>query len=412
MSGVLKRIPLWILILTSFASFRVRSAGALWDDGGIDAQVKFQIAVWILLGLLAVSYIFRGRGDFNSLKRGPLFFYCCFILLAFLSASYSPQPYLTLFRSGQLAIAVLLLVSLNLQAEDFFLFIITFVILNLMFMGLGILLQGGPQTWYPSPMNNFMYYDAAPGSPFRLATAYGHPFTIGVVAAAGAAGILARIVKGNAGLYHWMGFIMLAGATLLTVTRTAIAGMFLGILVVLALKRKILPLLIIGAAFSLLFLSESFRAELSNYIYRGQTVLQLKAMTGRDLIFNEVLQRATESPLIGEGFSAARKEMLLARQFGIKITHAHNLLLEAFLALGAIGTMAIVITLLALIRSLIQSLRYLDNAHSHGLEVTAAAIPLLVSCFTGVGYAGSISAVVIIFIMVMVLAQKGSMGLG
>ena len=99
---------LWCLILTTFASFRNRDIGELLDYGGIDAQVKFQASVWAGLGLVALALLATGRADTRLLRRGPLFWYACFIGTALLSACYSPAPAYTAYRATQHAVALVL----------------------------------------------------------------------------------------------------------------------------------------------------------------------------------------------------------------------------------------------------------------------------------------------------------------
>src|SRR5207253_4829883 len=78
--------------------------------------------------LFPYTTLFRsGRADLRLLRRGPLYWYAGFVLLALFSAVLAPNPLLTVFRSAQLAIALLLVISLRDHLKHIYLFICLFL---------------------------------------------------------------------------------------------------------------------------------------------------------------------------------------------------------------------------------------------------------------------------------------------
>ena len=402
----------WIFILSTFASFRIRSATELWQQGGFDSQVKFQAGSWVMIGFVALILLIRRKVDTKLFSPGgPLFWYTLYVLFAVFSAIYSSQPTLTLFRSFQILAAIIILSSIRLTLTDFYIYAIIYILINWILTLAGFLTQGPPTSWLPAPGNNFLFYDAAPNSHYRFATAFGHPFVIGTVAAMGSVGIIAKLQDRSTNRIWYLWFILLTLSCVLTVTRTAIAGMIAGQLVIFIVRKR--PLAIVAMAFfvTLTSLSESNRSTITEFLSRGQTKIEMKALTGRNLIYEEVLQRSMASPIFGEGFASARKIMLLAERANIDFTHAHNLFFEAFMSLGIIGVTLISLVLVVLVVRMI-IFEFWSNRDPYvllgtaPLEYLGLMIPLTAACITGVGFAGSLNVVPIFFIAIMCISEK------
>ena len=97
---------------------------------GFDAQVIFQIVSWTAFGLIGLWLLATGRADLRLLRRGPLFWYGGFVTLALISTLYSASPLLTLYRSLQLAVAVVLVISLRERLTHLYMLIVAYVAVN------------------------------------------------------------------------------------------------------------------------------------------------------------------------------------------------------------------------------------------------------------------------------------------
>jgi len=113
------------------------------------------------------------------------------------------------------------------------------------------------------------------------------------------------------------------------------AGLILGSLIVLALRRRVLIILAISSlvTFSLFF--DEVRSGLWHYYNRGQSEIQVRSMSGRDIIYSSAVRRMDSSLIGGEGFMSARKKLLVDTETQVE-THAHNIYLDAYLNLGLI----------------------------------------------------------------------------
>jgi O-antigen ligase len=73
-----------------------------------------------------------------------------------------------------------------------------------------------------------------------------------------------------------------------------------------------------------------------NFIYRGQSEEQFTSFTGRTTVWNEVMDIVNESPIIGQGFYAAQRQLYGSGS-------VDNTYLEALVGLGLVGLILLVI---------------------------------------------------------------------
>jgi O-antigen ligase len=381
----------WVFLVFSFASFRLREASDLWTSGGFDQQVKFQVVSWLFLGVLALLLLITKKADLGLLRRGPLLFYCGFVLMAIISALYSLSPILTLFRSLQLAIAVVLVISTRQRLYDLYFYITVFVILNWVAFLAGFLHVGDPTTEW------------------RLGSVFGSPTILGTVSAVGAVGVFSHAQEKTISKLWWPVLIVLALTTFLSGSRSAMAGLILGSLIVLALRRRVLIILAISSlvTFSLFF--DEVRSGLWHYYNRGQSAIQVRSMSGRDIIYQSAVKRMDSSLIGGEGFMSARKKLLVDTETQVE-THAHNIYLDAYLNLGLIGcffvtaviwsTVRLVVKILSPQRSQPQTFR------TDRVGLLSMLVPLFAHCISDSGFVAPVSPYMMVFIGIMGLTQK------
>lgn len=169
----------------------------------------------------------------------------------------------------------------------------------------------------------------------------------------------------------WFGFIGLAAIVLGTSATTNVAAV-LGILVaviVSARKSGAQPLTVFAVCL-LLFLGVSTmmaRNTVITWLMPYKTVEQIENFTGRREMWDELSGLWRESPLIGRGFVAS------TRTPGLKLASAHNVLLQAMLDTGLVGTGILAVAMSALA---ISSIRQLNRGSpgSAGFVATLAAL--------------------------------------
>lgn len=100
-------------VICSYAIFRYRDVHDLLGNSAIDGQVFYQIVTWFVLGIVALFCVWSGRTHWTRLRSGPLLWFTAYSTFAVLSAVYTLDPTITMFRGGQLIIALVLIISLT-----------------------------------------------------------------------------------------------------------------------------------------------------------------------------------------------------------------------------------------------------------------------------------------------------------
>ncbi|MEM9588083.1 MAG: O-antigen ligase family protein, partial [Planctomycetota bacterium] len=383
-------------------------AEELMKSGGIDLQAKLQVAAWIGFGLLALRCVMRRRADLNLLLHAPLAWFVFYAATTVLSSVYSISPPLTLFRSGQGVIAILLVVSLRDGLNRLHVFIAMYLVGNWIFFLMANTGLDFGQAWIRGPDNDYMIFGSHSGRTWRLATPLGHPSQISIVGAAGAAGLLAKTTRRN--LRRHLPLILFCAVTvLLTISRTAIAGMVVGCLIVLAARRRLVPVMLIGGMLiPLMVLIPSISESLVKYGMRGQSSEEFQSLTGRSTIYQQGLQRAGDALPLGEGFCAGRVRMIVAKEAGSSIVHSHNLFIESAVGMGVLGIVGAALVLITLAVSLCRVIRIPPNETgiSPGWEPVAMAVPLLAFCTLDRGFASPAAPFLILFIALLALTAR------
>jgi len=404
---------LWCLIMTTFAGFRYREISELFDSGGFDAQVKFQAATWVALGVLGLYLLASGRADLRLLRRGPLFWYACFVLTALLSTLYSPQPAFTAYRAVQHAVAIVLIISLRKHFESVYLFIAAFLAVNWVLVVLGSLGITGGMEWIFNPADKASLEAGIEGA-WRFESAFGHPSQISIVAAAGAAGLAYRMRGRN-----WMPIAAVIGwfalTTLLTVSRTAIVGLLGGLAVAALGRRALLPCVCLaGFVLPLLMMSSDFREASSHYLARGQARAELRSLTGRIPAYREAMRRIEQYWPLGRGFQAGRVEALDETGENMAVGHAHNLLLESLFSMGLLGgvfSLLVLVSLAIAVGKILQRDAAVSGYRfSVGWELAAMLVPLYAFCVLDSGFVANLNPVAMLFLVVIATAQTAVLG--
>jgi O-antigen ligase len=398
-------LAVWLLMLTSFASFRSRAEMDLWSSSGFDLQVKFQALTWVALGCLAAILVLNGRADLRLLTRGPLFWFSAFTGLAVLSAIYSDSHALTAFRATQLAVGIVLVTSLREHLSRFYLFAYVFIGINWLLFAVANLGLHGGQVWLTGQLDAHLISAQGTGEgAWRMQTAYGHPSILSIVAAMALAGIAARAKRHDwttwGPLAIWM--VLTLG---LTISRTAIVGALAGLVVVALGRRLLLPaVLAVGVVGPILMFPAPMQALAAKYFMRGQTAQEFRTLTGRAEVYATALSRASEAWHTGYGFASNRKN-LFTEHGEEGITHAHNLVLEALTGTGVLGVATALLVLVSWTAMLwwIWQRRagWSESDSTRALELCGMLLPVLAFCILDRGFVSEINAFLMLFMMVL-----------
>lgn len=137
-------------------------------------------------------------------------------------------------------------------------------------------------------------------------------------------------------------FVIIAARTRISIMTFVLAGFVR--LILLArdpLKRFIVVSATAGALLMFLILNISFSQPWAtrtiDYLRRGQTKASLTTLTSRTLIWNHVLPKTFETPIIGHGYGVSRLTMGKPHNAGFQPLHCHNAVLEVFFSTGFLG---------------------------------------------------------------------------
>lgn len=324
------------------------------DFGYIDSQAMVEIS---LVGL-TILLLLRDSATapvLRAVARSPVGLLLLYYLFATLSALWSLMPCYTLFRgiealSQFLAVFVILAHARSFAAREFTFLAAGAAAIVLEIAGIARLIGGIDSiaaihtcSYTNVGLMLFVYCLAEyPGcEPFRRRTLL------------------------------WFGF---TGLTAIVVGTSAAANVsaVLGILlaVVISIRRSGLQPITVVAICLLLFLgllAVRARDSAIALLMPGKTAEQIESFTGRRDLWEELSGPAHESPLLGRGFVAS------TRAGDLKVANAHNVLLQAMMDTGLLGTMVLAVALVALAMSCIRRL----NQRSAGSAGFAAAFAVL-----------------------------------
>jgi len=406
--SVWKQLVVCLFIATTLASFRVRSVSELFAGGGMDAQVMFQALSWVALGFVGLYLFATGRADLRLLRRGPLFWYSCFVALALFSTLYSQSPALTAFRSMQLAVAVVLVISLREHLGSLHLFVIAYIAVNWILVLVGLSGCAGGLSWIRGVDDQYVALGGTVHGPWRFRSAFGHPSQIAVVASIGAIG-LAACTSGRRWRVRGPIIAWLILTTILTVSRSGIAGLVGGLAVVAFGRRRMLPCVCtIGVVVPLLMMPDYSREALLRYLARGQSTEELASLTGRISVYDSAVSRIEQAWLTGYGFRAARRALLDEQAPGHGVVHAHNLFLESLTSLGVPGAVLagmVLLTLAFSIWTILRRYRGVPEVVPVGWELCGMLVPIVAFSVLDSGFAASVSPFVMVFLVVLALTQ-------
>ncbi|WP_353646653.1 O-antigen ligase family protein [Mesorhizobium sp. WSM2239] len=381
------------------ATFRSRSIDDLLGSGGIDFQVQYQAISWTILGSISALLLLLGKVDFSLVRRGPLAWLLAFAALGVASSLYSLSPLITLYYSIQSIVLILLVCAIGKNVDKIYYIVCLYAALNWIVLIMGTAGFGLGLDWITTAEESYVRYGGSRGELWRFSTAFGHPSLIAIVAAMGAVGLAAQRSR-------WSGKRLIVGwltlTVVLTLSRTAIAGMAAGFLVIAVLRHKISGTLATICLLAALVLSiPGLDERLVNVFMRGQSSQDFSSLTGRSEIYSAALQRL-EQAWWGEGFRSLRGRPLIGEQWGHGVSHAHNLVLQASIDLGVAGVLAVVMCLFSLTRDAVRLAfpsRRLGLSAASDIEPIAVLFPILAFCALDSGFAMNVNVFVIAFVM-------------
>ena len=370
---------LWLLLLLSSLTFRVRTSEAI-QDAPVDTWAAYRIAlVGIVVLFLGVRLALRRTAWVGSLFRGLPGVLAAYALVCLASTAWSAYPMWTLYRSLEYGVDVTLLAAILATVESVetyrTLFDWTWAIYLLLVSSIcvGVLVWPG-EALQPSPgVIGTALTGVLPAIPSN---------TVGELGAVLAIVALARLLltSGDPSNRSFYSLLLLAGLVTLVLsqTRSAITGFSLGAGLLLFLAKKT-ALWVSALIASLAILASRAGDLLGAYFLRGQTPELFASLSGRVDWWESGWQAFMKSPLLGLGAYTARFEVL-AKIGESETSTIHNTYLEVLVGTSFWGLVPILIALIATWWILIACVRnYPRDSCEQRMALEAAAVLAVVS---------------------------------
>lgn len=302
---------------------------------GFSFNNVLSLGVWGIAGIVAFVI---ASNNWNKVvrfyKEAPLFFLLAYGVVAVLSAAYSPSPAYTLFFASKFLIFSIISIYLCVSRTWYF---------PLQLIGIAFFIRF---------VFVFVLYIYNPALVGAYSSFLGYRLTGGIISDYGAS---ARIT-GLFCLAFLLTYKFYSKAIpkiiilllcfclfflLLSQTRTAFFAFGFGCLSVLYFcyfrrTGPIIALLVFLVIFSIIFGIDS---HIKETVLRGQTTEQFRAMSNRDLALNYVLDRWQDKPILGHGFAAGSREIMIdfMRDSGHAMGSAHDSISRVLADLGIVG---------------------------------------------------------------------------
>lgn len=400
-----------ILLILAFGAYRARDLDALSGSGAVDGQVMFVGAIWLVLGSIAAGYLLRSKLDIRLFRRGPLLWYFVFNLVCAVTSFTSTNVFIGLFYSLQMTVLVVIACCLFSSKRSLVEFTLIYVAVNWCCFLLGETGVSFGIPWITTAKEMYLRYGGNEGESFRMATAFGHPSQLSIVAALGAVAVLGSVQRGN--LWRTLpAFLLLSATVLMAVSRTAILGFSAGIFTVFIYQRRVFSIggfVLISLPYIGLFWPGLLDVG-NSFFMRGQSSTELDTLNGRSDIYEVALQRWSGT-VLGDGFRSLREVPILGPGWGHGVAHAHNALLTALIESGYVGGAVVLLVIITLVwhslwlfgRTFHRQVERLSNCT---VEPLAMCFPAVAFCMLDSGFAVEANPFVACFVMQLSMVRR------
>lgn len=310
--------------------FRVRE----YQDKDVDFQVVLKLALWGMIGLVAVVNMRHWLGGVLKASNIPWIMFFSWLLF---TATVSPQPAYSAVAAFSLCAYAVFCAYIFAVFEDVEIFgamvaaIVGFCVVSIILYF--VVPEFGRYVYW---LNEQRYVSS------RLAGVAGSANNMGRFAAFGLLllGLYAREFMSYSRLLTIVGGAIMAAALVMTNSRTSMAMLAAILFAVYVLNWRRLYIAVFGLSAALVSLAMVLPAgdDVLKLISRSGSLEEVTSMTGRTDIWYAVLKLAEAQPLTGYGYASSIFVLPEhEREVGFLTSHAHNLILQLLLTTGWIG---------------------------------------------------------------------------
>ena len=359
-----KETGIFILIILAFVGiFLTPDPNASIGISEIDPYRFFRII--LMVGIAAIVWMLLALKGFRFNKPGAsLWWMFVFSIYAMASSLYSVNPLLSLWKGFEVFTIVSLFLYVSSQIRNFddlnsiidiFKFIILFLVISslvgaIIAPGQALIIQRGGIGGVHAYAYRGVFPSIPPNSLAQLGAMVG---VTGLVALLYTDRMRNRIMA--AGL-----LILGLAALLLAHSRTSILSFVLAVMFLFVFgKHRFLGLGLAVLAGAILLVIPEFISYGEQYVVRGQTHDAFVTLSGRMNFWPDVLEAFRLSPVIGHGYYAGHRDLVVGGRQLLQYSSVDNTYLEVLVDLGIIG----VSILLAAVVSLARNIWFVRPSH-------------------------------------------------
>ncbi len=371
---------LWMLALASALVFRIRTVNDIASDP-LDAWAVYRVALDILVafslfGILAVRRIHW----LGSMFRGVVGALTVFGLVEVASSAWSVYPSWTFYKSCEYLVDVALLAAILESVssiQDYRkLFNWTWALYGMLLLSVWM----GAVIWPHAALHGQTLGGAELGLRLEGVLPAVSSNDVGTFAGIIVLLCLTRLFPASNEGFRKLWYLLLLGAGLATMvmaqTRTAFAGLLLGVFIVLVYSRRGR----LGAMFALVVTPMVALFTMGGLIWafmeRGQTEAQLATLSSRAQWWAFAWQTYLERPLTGFGAYAAGRFAVLAKLGMVGTSTLHSDYLDVIAGTGVWGLIPFLIVLVATWWFLLKYLRD-PSLDGEGRQLAYEALAIL-----------------------------------
>jgi hypothetical protein len=382
------------LILSGPPKLRTRDLqAALQAPLSLDPAGLLYVVSWLgagaVVAYLLVAHEFHGSSLLRQIVRDPLLgWYLGFALLGVASAVWSPSPLYTVFFAGKLvigALAVVLLVDDRRHERISRAFTVLFAMYTAKLMVLVLLFIVNPSLVYKAEFQGEVLPHPRLSGGTVLEDYGSSPLFTGMM-------LLTVAIYGSGKSKRAMallGYLMTWAFLLLSQTRTSIILALLFLVLIVSQNRSSRSagvLAVAGVAalgLSVFWKQAGFALQLATRGGEG-----IETLSGRTVAFDYLIERWKESPIIGLGYGAGTRNVLIdfVNSTGLGIGSGHDVLSTALVDLGVVGAAVLAVVFLTMWRRVLLlwlNTRRLPEDRIIVVQLTCFAAWTTANCFVG-----------------------------
>jgi len=405
-------IILLALYVVSFLAFLRLSHWTMGFQGSIfsDPVVLTKFLMRITSFSVAFLYFFRYIRFINYYVRTPSLEMLLFLVVAFLSLTYTPDFVYSVFRLtehiGFFVVSLVIVINLSRRTNNPN--EVLAIGVRLILYGMGLLIG---TVWLSVIFWPEYAFRHVIGEIEGLGGSILDMHTLAIISSIVYSINLNRLfsISDNNKLINLTLSAMMLVTIYLTHSRTALFVVLLTTIIILYRTRGVLLRLLLYVFLGIVIVvgTAMYSYDIMEYVLRGQSYEELFLLTERGRFWTILISDTlSDSPILGYGYQMLSHDGLLKNfnDFGYSISNAHNVFIQTFSGLGLIGFSLLSYHLLRVVISLRYVYRYAEAHEKNNIfELIIIFIICILASITQHGIVGMTTPIVPTYMMLIML---------